>query len=108
MRSWTPRRALDELEAVDPDANKSHTLEIGLPGGDGSPTVTVLSGEDRRFTPKWANVAYNKLSNFLHVPTPKTLEANGVVSIEKIRSRCLGMHTMRAAQGLRRPNWEAG
>jgi hypothetical protein len=88
MRSWTPRRVLDELQSVDPDANKSRTLEIGLPGADGSPAVTIISGEDRRFSPKWANVAYNKLSSFLHVPTPKTLEENSVVSIEKIRSQC--------------------
>jgi hypothetical protein len=88
MRSWTPRRVLDELQTVDPDANKSRTLEIEFPRADGSPAVTVISGEDRRFTPKWANIAYNKLSSFLHVPTPKTLETNNVVSVEKIRSQC--------------------
>ena len=88
MMNWTPRRVLDELQSVDPDANKSRTLEIGFPGSDGVSGTVVISGEDRRFSPRWANVAYNKLSSFLHVPTPKTIESNSETSAEKIRRQC--------------------
>jgi DNA-directed RNA polymerase subunit RPC12/RpoP len=88
MMSWTPRKALDELESADPLANTSRTISIEIPSADGASEPIVLSGEDRRFSPKWANKAYNKLSSILHVPTPKTLEANAALSAEKIRSQC--------------------
>ena len=87
MRSWTPRRVLDELEAADPLANTSRTITIGLPAADGSSNV-ILSDEDHRFSPRWANKAYNKLSNILHVPTPKTLETRSELPATEIRSQC--------------------
>jgi hypothetical protein len=89
IMSWTPRKVLDELELVDPLANSSRTITVELPAADGASTPTVvLSDEDRRFSPKWANKAYNKLSNILHVPTPKTLEAHGELSPHDIREQC--------------------
>ena len=88
MMSWTPQRVLKELQAVDPDANRSHTLSIGIPGVGGSTESILISGEDRRFSPRWASVAYNKLSSFLHVPTPKTIESNSEPSADKIRDQC--------------------
>jgi hypothetical protein len=87
MMSWTPRKVLDELEAADPVANASHTIEMGFLTPEGK-SETLISGEDRRFTPKWANKAYNKLSNILHVPTPKMLEGNGELPAEEIRRQC--------------------
>jgi hypothetical protein len=87
MMSWTPRRVLDELEAADPVANASHTITIEFPMPIGT-SETVISGEDYRFTPKWANKAYNKLSNILHVPTPKMLEGNSVQTPNEIHRQC--------------------
>ena len=86
--NWTPRRMLDELEAVDPQANASRTISIGMPASDGTPETIIVSGEDRRFGPKWASKAFNKLSNILHEPTPKTLNSCGGLSQEEIRAQC--------------------
>jgi DNA-directed RNA polymerase subunit RPC12/RpoP len=89
MMSWTPKRVLQELEAADPTANSSRSISIEFPGASGeSGSTFVISGEDRRFSPKWANKAYNKLSSILHVPTPKMLEDGTILSAEKIRAQC--------------------
>jgi hypothetical protein len=87
IMSWQPRKVLKELELVDPEANLSRTITLELPAANGASTV-VLSDEDRRFNPRWANKAYNKLGSILHVPTPKTLEAHGELSPDDIRERC--------------------
>src|SRR5258708_958762 len=86
MMSWIPRKVLNELEAADPLANATRSITIEIPGVDGS--ALVVSGEDRRFSPKWANKAYNKLSNILHVPTPKTLETQNGRAPQKVREQC--------------------
>jgi hypothetical protein len=88
MMSWIPRRVLDELEVADPLANTSRSISIEIPGADGAASTLLLSGEDRRFSPKWANKTYNKLSNILHVPTPKTLETQSTYAPDKIRKQC--------------------
>jgi hypothetical protein len=89
LMSWTPRKVLDELQAADPLANTSRSITIELPAHKSGPgSSSSFSGEDRRFSPKWANKAYNKLSNFLHVPTPKTLEAGQSPSHDRLRSLC--------------------
>jgi|GEM_PF-4710069 len=89
MMSWTPKRVLEELEAADPLANSSRSISIEIPGISSEAGSTfVISGEDRRFSPKWANKAYNKLSSMLHVPTPKMLENGTILSAEKIRAQC--------------------
>jgi DNA-directed RNA polymerase subunit RPC12/RpoP len=88
MMSWIPRRVLDELEAADPLANTSRSVSIEIPGAEGAASTLGISGEDRRFSPKWANKAYNKLSNILHVPTPKALKAQSVLAPEKVREQC--------------------
>jgi hypothetical protein len=88
MLSWTPRKVLDELEAVDPLANTSRTISIGIPVDNGESEIITVSGDDRRFGPKWASKAFNKLSNILHEPTPKMLDSRGELSPEEIRARC--------------------
>ena len=87
MRSWTPRKVLDELETADPLANSSHEITIGFPEAEGSSRM-ILSDVDRRFSPRWANKAYNKLSSILHVPTPKILESRSELSATEIRTQC--------------------
>jgi DNA-directed RNA polymerase subunit RPC12/RpoP len=89
MTSWTPRKVLNELQEADPTANSSHAITIGIPATADSPEKIILSGEDRRFSPKWADKAYNKLSNIIHVPTPRMMEAKGAMSPEQIRTQCI-------------------
>jgi hypothetical protein len=85
--SWIPRRVLEELETADPLANMTRSVSIEIPVV-GSGSTLVVSGEDRRFSPRWASKAYNKLSNILHVPTPRTLETKGGHPPERVREQC--------------------
>jgi len=88
IMTWQPRRVLDELEAADPLANASREITIEIPTKGTRESMTI-SGEDRRFNPKWVNKAYNKLGSFLHVPTPKALEAKSELSNDDIRRQCV-------------------
>lgn len=79
MRKWTPRDVIAQMLEVDPNADKSSTIAVGIEDvpGEGSKDMNVL-GEDRRFTLKWANRSHNALGNFLHAPTLHQLETGNV------------------------------
>jgi rubrerythrin len=87
IMTWQPRKVLDELQAADPLANTSREITIEVPRKGAREAITI-SGEDRRFSPKWAGKAYNKLGSFLHVPTPKMFEAKSEASKGEIRRQC--------------------
>jgi hypothetical protein len=75
MAQWTPKKILDELLEIDPNADKTTTIFVGIEETPGVPASKMeFLGEDRRFSVKWANKAHNALSNFLHEPTLAQLE----------------------------------
>ena len=70
MAQWTPKKVMDELLEVDPRADKSVTLFVGIEETPGVESKDMkYLGEDKRFTVKWGNKAHNALGNFLHEPT---------------------------------------
>lgn len=70
MMKWTPKKIMDELSAVDPLADQTVSVSIGIESIPGVPSDKMeYIGTDTRFTAKWANKAHNALSNFLHEPT---------------------------------------
>ncbi len=81
MRKWTPREVIAQMLEVDPKADKTSTLAIGIEEvpGERSKGMKML-GEDRRVTLKWANRSHNALGNFLHAPTLHQLETGKVMN----------------------------
>lgn len=70
MIKWPPKQVMEEITAIDPDAQRSRTIRMGKqPAKSVAATQMILKGEDRRFTAKWANKAHNGLGSFLHSPT---------------------------------------
>jgi hypothetical protein len=88
MKKWTPKQVIDELLAVDPTADQSVHVRIGVEEVIGTPSRDMkYLGEDRRFTVKWANKAHNTLSNFLHEPTIYAHEKGGAADDITMREK---------------------
>ena len=66
LEKWTPKQIIDALRDVDPEAEQSHTVFIGLTDEPGD---LAFLAESKRFTGKWANTHHNALGSFLHAPT---------------------------------------
>ena len=69
---------ISELLEVDPRADKSITVAVGLEhtyGVSPPPEEMQLLGQDRRFSLNWANKNHNALGNFLHAPTMHQIES---------------------------------
>lgn len=78
LKKWTPKQVISELLEVDPQADQSVTVAVGLEhtfGVSPSPEEMQLLGEDRRFSLRWANKNHNVLGNFLHAPTMYQIES---------------------------------
>lgn len=85
MRKWTPRQVIEQMREVDPSADNSSMLAVGIEETYGVPSKEMSAmGEDRRFSLKWANSNHNALGNFLHSPTLYQLETGQAPSIEKM------------------------
>jgi len=75
LKKWTPKQIIDSLREVDPNADASVSIAVGIEDTPGVPAKEVtLLGEDRRFSLKWANTNHNALGNFLHAPTIEQIE----------------------------------
>ncbi|CCV13285.1 hypothetical protein [Mesorhizobium sp. STM 4661] len=70
MEKWQPKQVMDELLYIDPNADKTSSISVGLEEKYGVPAKVMKSlGEDKRFRVKWANKAHNALGSYLHEPT---------------------------------------
>lgn len=70
MGQWTPKKVIEELLAVDPYADQSAKVFVGIEEVFGEPSKDMqFLGEDLRFTAAWAHKAHNALGSFLHEPT---------------------------------------
>lgn len=87
LKKWTPKQVISELLEVDPHADKSKTVAVGLDHTYGvipSPDEMQLLGEDRRFSLDWANKNHNALGNFLHAPTMHQIELGVIPTVASI------------------------
>jgi ribosomal protein S27AE len=82
---WQPRRVIDMLEEYDPLANKNYTLRIRSEIPDGGRDKLVFSGEHRTLSPIILKKHYNKLGNYLHVPTPAQAKKEKASSDAELR-----------------------
>lgn len=88
MQKWTPKQVMQEMLAVDPQADQSAMIAIGIEETYGVPAENMsFIGEDRRFSLKWANSNHNALGNFLHAPTLYQLSSGNTPTKEKLRKK---------------------
>ncbi len=87
LKKWTPKQVISEMLEVDPYADKSATIAVGLEhkyGASPPPEEMQLLGQDRRFSMNWANKNHNALGNYLHAPTIHQLESERGQSVSAI------------------------
>lgn len=76
MKKWTPKQVLAELLFIDPTADSTSQLWVGIQEQPNVPSKDMkFIGTDERFTAKWATKAHNTLGNFLHEPTIAQIQA---------------------------------
>ena len=80
-RSWQPPQAFKALLAVEPDADISATIAVGIQKDFGTPSggPYLSLGVDHRPKYAWLNKTWNKLGSYLHARWPfgKSKEAGG-------------------------------
>jgi DNA-directed RNA polymerase subunit RPC12/RpoP len=82
VKKWTPKQVIDALRDVDPNADQTVAIAVGLEDEPGVPAKDMQwLGEDRRFSVRWANANHNALGNFLHAPTLEQIESGKVASL---------------------------
>jgi DNA-directed RNA polymerase subunit RPC12/RpoP len=77
LKKWTPKQLISEMLELDPTADQSASISIGIEKVEGispNPEDMEFLGTDFRFSMRWANKNYNVLGNFLHVPTMYQIE----------------------------------
>jgi DNA-directed RNA polymerase subunit RPC12/RpoP len=93
IKTWQPRKIIDELLAVDPYADRSSALSFGIETQYGVPADDMhFIGQDKTFSVKWANKQYNSLGSFLHIPTLKQIEDQSEISDDKIKAKACDIH----------------
>ncbi|OGH60596.1 MAG: hypothetical protein A3G34_10715 [Candidatus Lindowbacteria bacterium RIFCSPLOWO2_12_FULL_62_27] len=78
LKKWQPRHVISEMREVDPHADQSVSLAVGIEHTYGVPPPgeeMQMLGQDRRFSRKWANDNHNALGNFLHALTIHQIES---------------------------------
>lgn len=87
LKKWTPRQVISEMLEVDPLADQSCTVAVGVEheyGVEPPSEEMKLLGEDRQFSLKWATKNHNALGNFLHAPTLHQIEIGGTPTVVTI------------------------
>ena len=71
LSTWQPPQALKVLERLEPGSTEDFTLYFGREDTPGQPASEVTYIGTHKFIDlRWLRKTYNKLGNYLHVPTP--------------------------------------
>ncbi len=75
LNTWQPRKLLAMLLEIDPDADKSSSVSVGLPGVLGEePSAMHSLGEHRVLSMQQIKRYYDRIGSFLHTPTRRQME----------------------------------
>ncbi len=102
MAKWTPRDVLDELLAIDPEADETRTIEVGL-----SAETTSVLGTEYRMPARRASTLHSALGNFLHAPTINQMRQGRMPSPEKMEKK-LREVLAEVRKVLASPIWRSG
>lgn len=89
LSTWQPKQLLSLLLEIDPYADKTSTISVGLEEEYGvQPDVMTELGTDRVISLSEIKDFYDRLGSYLHAPTMEQLEAGKSIPNEKLRSSC--------------------
>jgi hypothetical protein len=87
--TWQPRKVLQFLLEIDPNADKDSSLRYAKQEAYGVPGTEFLSlGTEKVLNLKTIQDHYDALGSFLHVPTLKQQMATTPPDMAKLRQRC--------------------
>ncbi len=87
--TWQPRKLMEALLEIDPDADKSSTLWIGIEPSPGErPEKMTPLGTEQVIGQETVKKHYNALGAYLHVPTIRQLAEGKDHNPKKLRDRC--------------------
>lgn len=91
-RTWQPKKVMQLLTDIEPNADKGSSLAFGIEDVPGVAAKEVTSlGAEKVFGLRAIKDHYDALGSYLHMPTLKQLEEAGEPDPEKLRSRCLAI-----------------
>ena len=89
MKTWQPKRLMDRMLEVDPQADTAATLSFGVePSYGEAPETMTLLGTDNVLKLATLKKHYDALGSYLHTPTLAQLENNKPHDMTKLRARC--------------------
>lgn len=89
LSTWQPKKLLNYLLEIDPDADKDCGLSCGIQEEYGKPSDNMkFLGTENVLSLSNIKNFYDRLGSYLHSPTIEQVEYKKVSSPEKIRTRC--------------------
>ena len=89
MKTWQPKRLMERMLEVDPQADEAATLSFGVePSYGEAPEKMTLLGRDNVLKLTTLKKHYDALGSYLHTPTLSQLEKNKSHDMTKLRKRC--------------------
>ena len=89
-RTWQPKKVMQLLIDIEPNADKGSSLAFGLEEVPGVAAKEMTSlGAEQVFSLRAIKDHYDALGSFLHMPTLKQLEEAGEQDLTKLHKRCL-------------------
>lgn len=89
MKTWQPKRLMERMLEVDPQADSAATLSFGVePSYGKSPEKMTLLGTDNVLKLATLKKHYDALGSYLHTPTLSQLEKNKSHDMIKLQKRC--------------------
>ena len=86
--TWQPRKLMQVLLDIDPNADTNSSLSFGLEETYGVPaTEMTFLGQETVLNLSTLKKHYDALGSYLHMPTLKQLQTNGGPSFEKLKTR---------------------
>ena len=89
MKTWQPRLLIDRMLEIDPQADQSATIYVGIePSYGKTPETMTLLGTDQPLSLATLKKHCDALGSYLHTPTLAQLENNKPHDMQKLRARC--------------------
>lgn len=89
MKTWQPKKLMERMLEVDPQADSDATIAFGEEPSPGeTPASMQMLGTDRVLNLRTLKRHYDALGSYLHTPTLAQIEQGQSHDLGKLRSRC--------------------
>lgn len=89
MKTWQPKKLMERMLEVDPQADADATLSVGEePSLGETPETMQLLGTDHVLNLRTLKKHYDALGSYLHTPTLAQIEQGKVHDFTKLSQRC--------------------